>query len=96
MRISNVIWLEQFVEKIERKHNVSRDEVESLFAAQPQVRLVARGDVKGEDLYRAVGQTEDGRYLAVFFVYKKQGRALIISARDAAPRELRAYAKRKK
>jgi uncharacterized DUF497 family protein len=66
MRITNVIWLEQYVEKIERKHGVSRDEVESLFATQPPVRLVARGDVKGEDLYRTVGQTDEGRYLAVF------------------------------
>jgi uncharacterized DUF497 family protein len=96
MRITNVIWLEQFVEKIESKHGVSRDEVESLFAAQPPVRLVGRGDVKGEDLYRAVGQTDEGRYLAVFFLYKKRGRALVISARDAAPRELSAYVKRKK
>ena len=96
MRITNVIWLDQFVEKIERKHNVNRDEVESLFAAHPQVRLVGRGNVKGEDLYRAVGQTDDGRYLAVFFVYKKRGRALVISARDAAAKELRAYVKHKK
>jgi hypothetical protein len=35
MRITTVIWLEQFVEKIERKHRVSRDEVESVFATQP-------------------------------------------------------------
>ena len=96
MRITNVIWLEQFVEKIERKHHVSRDEVESLFATQPPVRLIERGDVKGEDLYRTVGQTEDGRYLAVFFLYKKRGRALVISARDAAPRELHAHVKHKK
>jgi uncharacterized DUF497 family protein len=96
MRITNVIWIAQFVEKIEHKHGVSRDEVESLFATQPSVRLVAGGDVKGENLYRAVGQTDEGRYLAVFFVYKKRGRALVISARDAAPQELRSYVKRKK
>lgn len=96
MRITSVIWLEQFVEKIERKHHVSRDEVESLFESQPPVRLIERGDVKGEDLYRTVGQTQEGRYLAVFFVYKKRGRALVISARDAAPQELSGYVKRKK
>jgi len=62
MRITHVIWLEQFVEKIERKHLVSRDEVESVFATQPSVRLIQRGDVKGEDLYRVVGQTDEGRY----------------------------------
>ncbi|HEY6233044.1 MAG TPA: BrnT family toxin [Pyrinomonadaceae bacterium] len=96
MRITNVIWVQQFVEKIERKHDVTRDEVESLFASQPSVRLVERGNIKGEDLYRAVGQTDEGGYLAVFFVYKKRGRALVISARDAAAKELRAYVNRKK
>lgn len=96
MRITNVIWLEQFVEKIERKHHVSRDEVESLFTTHPSVRLIGAGRVKGEDLYRAVGQTDEGRYLAVFFVYKKRGRALVISARDAGPQELSGYGKRKK
>ena len=68
MRITNVIWLEQFVEKIERKHNVSRDEVESLFGSQPQVRLVARGDVKGEELYRAVGQQKGTLFGCLFRV----------------------------
>jgi len=96
MRITNVIWLEHFVDKIERKHNVSRDEVESLFATQPSVKAIGRGHVKGEDLYRVVGQTNEGRYLAVFFIYKKRGRALVISARDASSKELSGYVQRKK
>jgi uncharacterized DUF497 family protein len=51
---------------------------------------------RGEDLYRAVGQTDAGRYLSIFFIYKGQGRALVISARDADLKELRSYGKRKK
>ena len=35
----------------------------------------ARGHRAGEDVYGAFGQTEAGRYLVVFFVYKKDGRA---------------------
>lgn len=42
MRITNVIWLERFVEKIERKHLVSRDEVEFVFATQKADALVNR------------------------------------------------------
>jgi uncharacterized DUF497 family protein len=42
------------------------------------------------------GQTDAGRYLAIFFIYKGQGRALIISARDADAKELKIYGKQKK
>jgi hypothetical protein len=31
------------------------------------------------------GQTDAGRYLAVFFVYKHRGKALPVSARDMTP-----------
>jgi len=50
------------------------------------------GDVPNDDLYRAIGQTDAGRYLIVFFVYKHGGRALVISARDATKGERRHYA----
>lgn len=96
MIVKELIWLRQFVEKIEHKHDVSQDEVEEVFAKQPPVRRIKRGTIKGENLYRAVGQTDAGRYLAVFFIYKARGRALVISARDADTKELRSYGKRKK
>jgi uncharacterized DUF497 family protein len=96
MKITNVIWLTQFVSKIERKHGVSVDEVEEVFASQPPSRLIERGEVSGENLYQAVGQTDAGRYLAIFFIYKGRNRALVISARDADARERRSYGKPKK
>ena len=96
MKITDIIWLAQFVEKVERKHGVSTDEVEQVFANRPSFRLAERGNVGGEDLYRAIGQTDAGRYLAVFFIYKSGRRALIISARDASLRERRSYGKHKK
>jgi len=34
------------------------------------VKRVKRGHVDGEDVYLALGQTDAGRYLSVFFVYK--------------------------
>ncbi|MDT4954118.1 MAG: uncharacterized protein QOJ02_2256 [Acidobacteriota bacterium] len=96
MKITGIIWLTRFVEKIERKHSVSTDEVEQVFANQPRVRLIERGDVIGENLYRAIGQTDDGRYLAVFFIYKGENRALVISARDTNSGERKSYGKHKR
>jgi uncharacterized DUF497 family protein len=96
MLVTEVVWLEQFAEKIGRKHRVSKEEVEEVFEQQPPVRRMRRGARKGEDLYRAVGDTDAGRYLAIFFIYKGQGRGLVISARDADNKELKGYGKRKK
>ena len=96
MKITEVIWLARFVEKIERKHGVGTDEVEQVFANRPRFRLIERGDVRGENLYRAVGETDAGRYLVTFFIYKGQNRALVISAREASSGERKGYGKHKK
>jgi len=96
MIITDIIWLIQFVDKIESKHGVSTDEVEQVLSGRPRIQRIERGVVEGEDLYRATGQTEAGRFLVVFFVYKGYGRALVISARDISPRERKNYGKRKK
>lgn len=96
MKVTHAIWLPRFVDKIERKHNVSTDEVEQIFGNPARVQLIEQGDIAGEDLYRAIGQTDAGRYLTVFFIYKGQGAALVISARDASKRERKNYGKRKK
>lgn len=95
MIIKEIIWLRQFAEKIERKHRVSEEEVDEVLAKQPPVRRMEKGARQGEDLYRAVGQTKSGRYLSIFFIYKRRGRALLISARDADAKELKNYGKRK-
>lgn len=91
MRINGFVWLEGFVEKLERKHGVATHEAEAIFGGAPYVTRIGRGQVQGEDVYRALGQTEDGRYLAVFFVLKQGGRALVISARDMERIERREY-----
>jgi len=48
---------------------------------------------KGEDVYKAYGQTEAGRYLFVAFIYKLDHRALILSARDMDDDERDLYRK---
>jgi uncharacterized DUF497 family protein len=96
MKITNVIWLAQFVEKIDSKHGVNTDEVEQILDNPAWVQFIEQGNVVGEHLYRAIGQTDAGRYLVVFFIYKGQGSALVVSAREANKRERKSYGKHKK
>jgi hypothetical protein len=65
MKITGLIWLEQIVEKLEVKHRVSPEEVEQVFSKQPGIRRMKKGHYRGEDVYRALGQTDAGRYLVV-------------------------------
>ena len=96
MKIEGFIWLADIVDKIESKHGVAVSEVESLFTSKPIFNKIQKGRIKGEDVYRALGQTDSGRYLAVFFIYKMSREALVISARGMTDREKKYYAKRKK
>ena len=95
MQIDEIIWLSQFVEKLASKHHVATMEVEVVFANRPRFRFVAKGDRSGEDVYSAMGQTNAGRYLIVFFILKPYHRALVISARDMDRKERREYGKRR-
>ncbi len=95
MRISGFIWLDRFAEKLEYKHGVSVEEVESLFANKNELKLkkVSRGRHRGEHVYRALGRSLAGRYLAVFFILKRSNEALVISGRDMDEKERRSYAR---
>lgn len=95
MEISDVIWLEDIVDKIDNKHGVTPDEVEEVFVSEPEFRRGGKGHRKGEDLYYALGQTQAGRHLFVVFVRKRGNRALVLSAREMSPREKRGYRRRK-
>lgn len=48
----------------------------------------------GEDLYAAVGRTDVGRPLIVFFIYKQTREALVVSAREPTRKEQRRYGKK--
>lgn len=91
MRITGFIWLDQYVEKMARKHRVAPEEVEEVFASSPRYRFVEKGHIPDENMYAALGQTDAGRYLITFFIYKEDGRALIISARDMDHAEKKIY-----
>ena len=93
MKVTGIIWLRDVVDKLLWKHNVTTDEVEEVFDSSPRYRFIESGDVDGEDLYSALGQTESGRYLTVYFVRKKTEEALVVSARDMTTRERKTYGK---
>ena len=96
MKISYVIWKNEFVKKIGVKHSISIDEVEDVLFSNPHIRIAEKGKINGEHLYVAYGQTKSGRYLIVFFIFKHQSSALPISARDMTLSERRYYNAQKK
>ncbi len=61
MEVVDVIWLEVFVEKLWRKQHVRTEEVEEVLYGKPKVSKIANGNVAGEDVYSALGQTAGGR-----------------------------------
>lgn len=93
--IRRIIWKDQFVEKLERKHRVSVNEVEEVLGANPHIRKVGKGRITGEDVYAALGQTSVGRYLIVFYIRKISGAVLPISARDMNDAERKYYERHK-
>jgi uncharacterized protein len=94
MRIRRLRWLPHVIEKLIIKHAVEPDEVEEVFLARPKFRFTKKGNYTNEDVYSALGVTEAGRHLVVFFVLKTTGEALIISARDMTTSERRIHGRK--
>jgi uncharacterized DUF497 family protein len=92
--IDDFIWLPDIIEKLESKHRVLPEEVEEVFFNRPHFRFVEKGHVAGEDVYVALGQTDGGRYLSVFFIHKPGNLALVISARDMDAAERKRYGRK--
>ncbi|MBE7549957.1 MAG: BrnT family toxin [Anaerolineales bacterium] len=91
MHIVDLIWLPDVIDKLDWKHNVKPEEVDEILFGNPTYRKVQKGHIPGEDVYAAMGQTDSGRYLIVFFIYKTTREALILSARDMDGKERRHY-----
>lgn len=94
MVIRKIIWKDQFVEKLERKHGVSSVEAEEVLNGDPHIRRVGKGRVRNEDVYSALGQTDAGRFLIIFYIRKVSGAILPISARDMNDAERKYYERR--
>jgi uncharacterized DUF497 family protein len=94
LKISHILWLDEIIEKIIQKHQVSQEEVRQILKSSTHFRFVEKGHQTGENLYLALGQTNAGRYLTVFFVYKKNKQALVVSGRDMTNAERKKYEKK--
>ncbi len=94
--LKEIIWIRKFISKIEKKHNVTVEEVEEALLSGALFRRSRRGRVKGEDIYVAYGKTSAGRYLFIVFIYKLNMVGVIISARDMTIQERRYYNAQKK
>ncbi len=91
MKIIGLIWYENIVEKLEHKHNVHQQEVREVFANNPKFRYVENGLQPDENVYAALGRTDAGRYIIIFFIYKKDKQALVVSARGMTTAERKKY-----
>ena len=58
MKITGLIWLEEIVEKLARKHRVQQDEVRELLANSPQFRFIEKGHRRGENVLANCMETE--------------------------------------
>jgi uncharacterized DUF497 family protein len=91
LKINGLIWFEKIIEKLERKHNVQQNEVREVFTNNPMFRYVEKGLQSNENVYAGLGQTNGGRYIIIFFIYKTNKHALIMSARDMTQSERKKY-----
>ncbi|MDQ1335322.1 MAG: hypothetical protein QG552_2272 [Thermodesulfobacteriota bacterium] len=92
--IREIVWLDEVVQKLAWKHNVLPLEVEEVLRGDCRIFRKEKGHVEGEHLYNALGQTEAGRYLSVFFIKKLGDRALIVTARDMEKTERKRYGRK--
>ncbi len=91
MGIDGFVWLRGIAEKVATKHGLAEDEVEQVFFNGPRYRFVESGYRRGEDVYAALGRTDAGRYVVVFFIHKVDKSARILSARAMVAKERRRY-----
>ncbi len=95
MKIDHIVCPAYIEEKLASKHQVTVREARYVLLSRPRVRFAQKGHIPGDDVYAAFGQTDGGRYLAVFFVYKPDNHtAIIVSARDMSAKERRAYGRK--
>lgn len=76
-------WDKANIEHIAR-HQVTPEEAEEVFQERVSVKRVR------DDRYMALGQTEEGRYLAVVFI-RKNNVIRVITARDMEKHERTLY-----
>jgi uncharacterized protein len=94
LRIKGLLWLDEIVDKLHYKHNVTQLEVREVFNRKPLFRFLEKGHRPSENVYLALGRTEAGRYLIVVFILKNDRWAFILSARDMTRAERKQYGRK--
>jgi uncharacterized DUF497 family protein len=95
VEFEEVVWLDEIVDKLAWKHQVLPSEVEQVVESRFTRHFRnQKSKIEGEDVYNALGKTQAGRYLSIFYIKKLGNRALIISARDMQQRERRRYGRK--
>jgi len=94
LEIIDLILIPKILDKLIWKHNVTETEIRQVFLNEPRYRFIEKGRYKGENLYLALGTTDSGRYLSVYFLYKKNKQAFIVTAKDMTEKERKRYAKK--
>jgi len=90
LNIHEFIWNDDIIYHIAR-HNVDPEEVEEVCFGKPII-VKNKQASKGLNLtYYALGKTESGRYLFVMFIYFKNSRAMVVTARDMDENERKYY-----
>jgi uncharacterized DUF497 family protein len=95
MTIRHIFIRATVLDKLQWKHDITEAEVREVFRNKPLILKAERGDVPGEDLYSALGQTDAGRYIVIYYVQKLSKDALVISARNMNEAEKKRYGKKK-
>jgi hypothetical protein len=95
MRIETIICYDAVQAKLESKHKVTCGEAREVLMGRRRIRFAENGHTEGEDVYAAFGQTNAGRYLSVFFIYKPiTSTAVIISAHAMSNKERATYGRK--
>lgn len=89
-RIEGFDWDEGNLEKNKIKHNVSKKESEDVFLNKPLRFFGDEVHSKTEKRYGALGKTNKGRRLAIFFTIRKN-KIRVISARNQGKEEKTIY-----
>ena len=87
IRITELIWLDSVIEKLHKKHDVAVSEVEEMLRNNPKFKRGPKGNYIEAHIYYALGRTDTNRFLFVVFIFKKDNKALILSAREMDKKE---------
>ncbi len=89
-RIEGFDWDKGNIDKNRIKHNVFKEECEQVFYNQPLRIFDDDVHVKNEKRYGALGKTNKGRYLVIFFTIRSN-KIRVISARDQGKKDRKVY-----